>query len=56
MITLKNLSKCLLNDLIIIPSGLNPGEIPSPWKEHPRENIDGNHPLNYKNFHGPNGK
>ncbi|EEB18678.1 Forkhead box protein P1, putative, partial [Pediculus humanus corporis] len=39
----------------LLQRGLNPGEIPSPWKEHPRENIDGNHPLNYKNFHGPNG-
>lgn len=36
--------------------GINPGEIPSPWKEHPREGIDGSPgPLNFKNIHGPNG-
>ncbi|KAK6631104.1 hypothetical protein RUM43_014200 [Polyplax serrata] len=41
----------------LLQRGLNPGEIPSPWKEHPRENVDGTHgSVNFKNFHGPNGK
>ncbi|KAK6620383.1 hypothetical protein RUM44_006784 [Polyplax serrata] len=40
----------------LLQRGLNPGEIPSPWKEHPRENVDGTHgSVNFKNFHGPNG-
>ncbi|KAL0267760.1 UNVERIFIED_CONTAM: hypothetical protein PYX00_009936 [Menopon gallinae] len=40
----------------LLQRGVNPGEIPSPWKEHPREGVDGGPgSFNFKGVHGPNG-